>query len=194
MGQIFFSFKLLLTLCVASIVGLGGTWIVLESEIGIESVQVGPWVSRLPVGAGIANPYARAALARSGAIPVAATEAITFVARTDGEGRPLSPSCSYTLSSSRIDARWWTLTVSNGEGTLIENPMHRHAFTSDNVVRAEDGTFTIMLSREAAPGNWLPAGDDGPLTLTLRLYDTPLYTNGALGEAPLPAIDRGACA
>lgn len=194
MGRIFFSFKLLVSLCVASVVGLGGTWIMLESGAAIESVQVGPWVSRLPVGQGVANPYARAALARSGEIPIAATEAITFVARTDAEGRPLSSACSYTLNSDRIIARWWTLTVRDANGELIDNPMRRHSFTSDNVVREKDGSFSVTLSSEAAPGNWLPSGGPGRLVLTLRLYDTPLYTNGALQESPLPTISRSACA
>lgn len=193
MYQIFFSLNLLISLAIATVVGLGGTWLMLEADLAVEKVEIGPWTAHIPVGRGQANPYVRAAVARTGAIPLAATEALSFVATTDDKGNPFSSTCSYQIASSRIDSRWWTITLSQPDGKLIPAPMARHAFNSNNVLRKKDGTFAIQVSGQPQSGNWLPSGKAGSFFLTLRLYDTALYTNGGFADTALPSIEQGAC-
>lgn len=194
MHNLYTALRLLVALSIASVIGLGGTLVALDADAGTEAVAIGPWVAHLPVGIGVANPYTRAVLARSGAVPLAATESIVLTARHDSEGRPLRPECDYVLASARIDSRWWTLTLSDTDGNVIGEPETRHAFNSANVLRASDGSFTVVLSPRAAPGNWLPSAGAHSAMLKMRLYDTGLYTNGGLPEASLPSITRGECA
>ena len=74
------------------------------------------------------------------------------------------------------------------------DPARRTAFTSSGVVRDDAGRFAVELSPEARPGNWLMLSGEGPLTLTLRLYDTPLTGSaGGIADAALPNIARQGC-
>ena len=91
-------------------------------------------------------------------------------------------------------ARFWTLTATDGVGTALDDAAHVSAFTSAELIRDAEGHFTIEVGPRARPGNWLPLSGDGPLTLTLRLYDTPLAGEAAeIAAAPLPGIARQGC-
>jgi len=62
------------------------------------------------------------------------------------------------------------------------------------LLRAPDGRFEILLSRDVQAGNWLQLPRQGEFSLTLRLYETPAAIgSGALDGSTLPAIDRIAC-
>lgn len=187
------AFNLFLALLIALVVGLGGTWYALTYEMGVETVVVGPWRAVIEVGTAEPNPYARAILARTGAIPMLATESISFRALTDSRGEPLRGACVYQLRGDLIDARWWTLTVTDDKGRRpVRHPASNTA-TSIGVVRDQDGQFEITLSPTARPGNWLSTGGMARLALTLRLYDTPLYVSGGLADAALPSITLEGC-
>ena len=158
------------------------------------AMRIGPWTAHPTEGTPQADPYAKAQLARTGAVSLATGESLVFRAETDSAGRPLDPACDYRLVSPPIPSRWWTLTAYDGRGRLMANGMARHGFTSSEILRESDGSFVVTLSRQARPGNWIPVPDSGPgLLLALRLYDTPLA--GGLGnERPvLPSIERGTC-
>jgi hypothetical protein len=63
------------------------------------------------------------------------------------------------------------------------------------VTRDSAGDFTIVIAREARPGNWLPVAPGRPFVLLLRLYDTSLSaSSSALGADIMPNIARGRCA
>jgi len=187
------AFNLVLALIIALVVGLGGTWYALTYEKGVETVIAGPWRAVIEVGTAAPNPYARAILARTGAIPMLATESITFRTLTDSRGEPLRGACIYRLHGGRIDARWWTLTVTDDQGREPIGDPASHAATSIGVVRDQDDQFEIILSPTARPGNWLSSGGMANVALALRLYDTPLYVNGSLGGIVLPSITRERC-
>ena len=185
------------TLAVVSVglaLGLAATGIVLERGWDPGAVAVGPWVTYPGIGTTAIDPYAQADLARSGAVPMAASEGLSFIATTDDTGYRLSRGCTYRLSGGMPPARFWTLTATDRDGVTIDDLAHRTAFTSRSVVRDASGQATIVAGPEARPGNWLALSGDGPLTLTLRLYDTPLTGNTAeIGGAALPAIVRESC-
>ena len=74
-------------------------------------------------------------------------------------------------------------------------PHHRHGFTSEEIVRSADGTFTISVGPQARAGNWLPTGGIERFVLVWRLYDTPIgVATRTTKEGPMPAIARRGCA
>ena len=184
--------NLLVAIAIAVIVGLGSAWLVLDRERIFGAVRRGAWTAWPDLGSPNADPYSRAELARSGALPLGNGEGIAFVADTDDSGAALTGRCSYTVGGQTPAARLWTLTVSDRNGNLFETPARRSGFHAREILRREDGSFAISISNEPQPGNWLPITGGIPLRLTLRLYDTPLTSSG-IGEAILPAITRKAC-
>jgi hypothetical protein len=77
---------------------------------------------------------------------------------------------------------------------LVANPIDRQGFTSQEIVRRADGSFDIVASPRARPGNWLPTGDIESYVLVLRLYDSPVgVATRTAREIPMPAIQSRAC-
>ena len=177
------------------VLGLLATAIVLSRGWSPGTVSVGPWMASPRIGTIAIDPYARADLSRSGAVPLAANEGLAFTATTDDTGYRLLRSCSYRVAGMAPPARFWSLTASGADGRTMDNAAGRPAFTSRDVVRSLAGRFAIDVAPAARPGNWLPLSGDGPLTLTLRLYDTPLAGNAAeVASATLPSLTRLSCA
>ena len=52
----------------------------------------------------------------------------------------------------------------------------------------------LYVSRTLAPQTWLEIAGDGPFTLVLTLYDTPIFAGVGAGVETLPSILREACA
>ena len=75
----------------------------------------------------------------------------------------------------------------------MDNPARRTAFHSREVLRHEDGSFTISVSRAAQPGNWLPVTTTEGIRLILRLYDTPLAGGARVGAVVMPEIAKAGC-
>ena len=72
--------------------------------------------------------------------------------------------------------------------------MAREAATR-TVMRSPGGRFAIALARDVQPGNWLPAGNAGQLTLVLTVEEP--YATGPTpdeaGSVPLPQIRKVVC-
>ena len=186
--------RLLLTLSCGVALGLGLTWLTVERGHGFGAVRAGPWTAWPRTGSPDADPYARAVLARSGEIPLALAEGLTFTASVDSRGAPLDGACAYRVTGRLPQARYWTLTLTDARGRLVDNEARRHGFVSREVLRDATGAFDMAVGPRVAPGNWLPSGRPGPFALALRLYDTPVSATAfALDAASLPAIERGDC-
>jgi hypothetical protein len=54
---------------------------------------------------------------------------------------------------------------------LIPNRQNCYSYNSENVVRNEEGSYTILLSPTAISGNWIPTGRGKRFELFLRLYN-----------------------
>ena len=184
--------NLLVAIVIAAAVGFGSALLVLDRARPFGAVARGAWTAWPEFGSPGADPYSRAALARSGALPLGNGEGIAFVATTDDGGRALLARCAYAVTGQTPPTRLWTLTATNDEGQGFETPAGRSGFHSREILRREDGSFTIAIAADATPGNWLPVTGTGRLRLTLRLYDTPLTSSG-IGAAVLPAIERRDC-
>ena len=184
----------LFALVVAAIVGLGATYFALSRGAAFGGLTIGGWTARPKTGTVDANPYERASIARSGRLPLALGDGLTFLAKMDDNGRPLDGRCDVVLSGITPSARFWTLTLYNREGDLVANTVHRYGFTSEEIVRRADGTFDIVVAPRANPGNWLPTGGIEHYILALRFYDTAIGVSTKEGrEVPMPIIKTRSC-
>jgi hypothetical protein len=185
---------LIIVLVLATAIGLGATYYAVTRGTAFGAVVIGPWTAWPKTGTTDIDPYARAAIARSGELPLGSGDGVTFLARTDDAGNPLDGRCEITLAGSTPPGRLWTLTLYDPDGRLVANPAGRHGFTSYEVSRRPDGSVEIAIAPRARPGNWLPTAGIERYVLVLRLYDTPVgVTTRAGRDTEMPAITRKAC-
>ena len=185
----------LYTFILAAAIGLGSTWFALTHDAGFGTLRIGGWTARPRAGTGDIDPYARAGIARSGVLPVALGDGVAFVARRDDLGRPLDGRCDTIVRGTTPAARYFTLTLYDPDGTLVANSLNRQGFTSEELVRSQDGSFEVTIAPRARPGNWLPTGGVERFILVLRFYDTSVgVATRAEREAPMPTIvSTGRC-
>jgi len=184
----------LFALIVAAAVGLGATYLALTRGAAFGALMIGSWTAWPKTGTTEADPYARASIARTGRLPIALGDGLTFFAKTDDKGRSLDGRCDVILSGVTPAARFWTLTLYNRDGELVANSINRYDFTSQEIVRRADGSFEIVIAPRASPGNWLPTGGIERYLLALRFYDTAVGVATKEGrEIPMPAIKTRSC-
>ena len=184
----------LYTFLLAAVIGLGSTWIALSRNTGFGALQIGAWTARPKTGTADIDPYSRAAIARTGALPVAIGDGVAFVARTDDSGRSLDGRCDAVIRGTTPAARFFTLTLYDPDGKLVPNSLDRQGFTSEELVRNQDGSFEVTVAPRARPGNWLPTGGVERYILVMRFYDTSVgVATRAEREAPMPSVKTGGC-
>jgi hypothetical protein len=185
----------LFAFAIAAIVGLGATWLTLTQGTAFGALNIGAWTAWPKTGTPGIDPYARAVIARTGELPIGVGDGIAFYARGDDRGKPFNGRCDVDVSGITPTARFWTLTLYDPEGKLVANSVNRHGFTSQEIIRNSDGSFTIRIGPRARYGNWLPTGGVEHYILVLRLYDTPVGVATRAGrEAPMPSISAKDCA
>jgi hypothetical protein len=187
-------FGSLLAFAVAAAVGLGATWLTLTRGAAFGALHLGAWTAWPKTGSLGIDPYARAEIARTGTLPVALGDGVAFFADADDQGRAFDGRCDVELRGITPPARFWTLTLYDRDGKLVANAINRYGFTSHEIIRRNDGQFTISVSARARSGNWLPTGGIGGYQLVLRFYDTPVGVATRAGrEAPMPAVVTRVC-
>lgn len=185
---------LLLSFVVAAGIGLGSTWYALTQNLAFGSLSLGAWTAFPRSGTPGIDPYARAAIARTGELPVGLGDGIAFTATEDDEGRALDGRCEVTVRGITPPARYFTVTLYAPSGELVANPLGRQGFTSQELIRGPTGAFDIVVSPRARPGNWLPSGAIERYVLMMRFYDTSLGIATRAGrEAPMPAVRTENC-
>jgi hypothetical protein len=184
----------LFALAVAAAVGLGATYLALSRGAAFGALTIGSWTAWPKTGTADADPYARATIARTGQLPVALGDGVSFTAQSDDSGKLLDGRCEIVLSGVTPAARFWTLTLYNAEGDLVTNSIERYGFSSQEIVRFADGSFEIVVAPRANPGNWLPTGGIERYALVLRFYDTAVGVSTKAGrELPMPSIINRGC-
>ena len=187
-------FGTIFALLVAAAVGLGATYFALTHDTAFGALRIGAWTSWPKTGTQDADPYARAEIARTGRLPIALGDGVTFQASTDDKGKRLDGRCDVEIVGVTPAARFWTLTLYNREGELVPNSINRYSFTSQEIVRRGDGSFEVVVSPRANSGNWLPTGGVERYTLALRFYDTAVGVATKEGrEVPMPTVRTRSC-
>ena len=97
----------------------------------------------------------------------------------DVDGKELHSSKNYVVHFNEDELSpvkaFWSLTLYDEDGFLIDNPLSRYALGSANdLLFNDDGSLDIYV-QPRSPGkdkssNWLPSAIDAPFALTLRLY------------------------
>ncbi|MFG1396601.1 DUF1214 domain-containing protein [Roseixanthobacter pseudopolyaromaticivorans] len=182
------------TLAAAAAIGLGATYFAVTHSRGMDIVRLGAWQGWPRSGTTQADPYAVAAFARTGELPLELADGLLFLADKDSAGAPLDGRCDIRISGPLPQSRLWTLTLTDDKGALVPNEAERHGFTSAELVYEPDGSINVHLSPRARAGNWLPTGARGRLRVALRLYDAPFsFASGAQDEGQLPRIVTERC-
>ena len=186
---------LLLSFLIAAGIGLGSTWYALTQNLSFGALALGAWKGYPRNGTVGIDPYARAAIARNGELPVGLGDGIAFTAAVDDDGHPLDGRCDVVVRGITPPARYFTLTLYTPAGRLVANSLDRHGFTSQELIRDAAGAFEVVASPRARAGNWLPTGGIDGFVLMLRFYDTSLGIATRAGrEAPMPAVrSTGTC-
>ncbi|HKS84549.1 MAG TPA: DUF1214 domain-containing protein [Pseudolabrys sp.] len=181
-------------LAVAAIVGLGMTYYALTRGAAFGALSIESWTAFPKIGTVEADPYARASISRTGRLPTALGDGVSFTLQTDDNGKLLDGRCNVVLEGITPAARYWTLTLYNAGGGLIANSVNRYGFTSEEIVRRADGHFEIIVAPRANPGNWLPTAGIERYQLVLRLYDTAVGVSTKAGrEVPMPSVTTRSC-
>ena len=184
----------LFAFAVAAAFGLGLTQFALTRGTAFGAITIGAWTAWPKTGTSDIDPYARAAIARSGELPIGTGDGIAFSATTDDKKKPLDGRCDVLVSGVTPAARFWTLTLFDRKGHLVANSLQRYGFTSQEIVRGSVGNFEVRIASRARAGNWLPTGGIDKYLIVMRLYDTPVgvATRGQR-DAPMPQIATAGC-
>ena len=191
------TFRLAIFVCalLGILTGLGSLALVAARGIAFDAIESHGWRFTPRVGSPDIDPYRRARLFASGELPLAVGEGFSLLSLADHHGEALNSRCNYRLESPFPPARYWTLTIMHRDGRLISHPTGRTGFTSAEIIRGQDGRFSIEVSAEPKSGNWLPMPENSDISLQLRLYEPPLAATATrLDPASLPFIRRMECA
>ncbi len=179
---------------IALTLGLGSAWRAVNHGFFATSNRFGPWVFWFREGTSDADPYTVAHIARQGGLPITAASAMTFTATRDSAGSRLSGDCTYEIRGAGVPALWWSLGAFKPDGEIMPSKTGRSSFTSANILAAPGGTFTVRLSPDVQPGNWLPATRGNRVVLRLSIL-RPLSPDSLLksGADILPEITLVEC-
>jgi len=184
----------LLALLVAAVVGLGATWMTATRGTDLGTLTIGAWTARPKTGTSDVDPYSRATITRNGELPIGTGDGVAFTATRDDRKKLLDGRCDVVVSGVTPAARFWTLALYDRQGHLVANSLQRYGFTSQEIVRAADGSFEVRIASRSRSGNWLPTGGIERYALMLRLYDTPVgVATRTQRDAPMPAITTAGC-
>ena len=173
------------------ILGVGSSLYLVDYGFRLTTVRGGPWVMWTQSAGRDLDPYTRARLFKTGNLPINSSIAATWETRYDADGRRLHSSCEYLLESDPVDANWFSLSVFDDRGLLIPNVADRYSFNAQSLAYNPDGSFFVVLARDARPGNWLPVGGAGRLVLVLTILEP--RQHAAEFAKRLPTIRRVAC-
>lgn len=177
--------KLLIT-CLMLLAGLGfgllSARYMMENMSMAVPVGSGNWTEIKPDSDDLNGLYLSGHFLRRGEVPPLKGSRF-FVRQVDDEGNTLRGDCVVAIEGKTPDARWWFVSADAG-GT-------RKALDAGEVVREASGNFTISISDNPVPGNWLVPPTTGAYSISLVWLDT--ATDGTAASMAMPAVKRLWC-
>lgn len=158
-------------LALAAAIGHVSAYLFVSSGTFLTTDHYGPWEHWRDESRLKADPYTRARTLSRGTIRLSTDVAGIYEARVDADGARLHSSCDYLIDGPNTEGLWWSLSVFDSDGMIIDNDANRYTFTADTAALNPNGSYTITLGRDARHGNWLPTGGAGRIVLVYRLLD-----------------------
>ncbi len=121
-------------------------------------------------------------------------EAIYLFARQDEKKEKLNSTNDYTITGNvhYIKAKYWSITAYGKDMFLIPNAKDKYGFNKDNLETDSAGNFTIVMSHNPKPGNWLPTPENARFNLLFRIYKGEAAFLENLEHTALPEIKKAA--
>ncbi len=157
------------------------------------AVVIGPWQSITEIDDNELNPYALAHKSNYGNLKLGNFEALYFIAKNDDKNKSLTGNCEYAVTGEVPEAKWWSITIYDQNGMLIENQAERYSFNATNLRLKNNAAFNIALAANARPDNWIPIKPDQPFVIVLRLYSPNINSIRDANEISFPGIERLNC-
>jgi len=188
------AFLILVVLSISIVGGGASVWYTLKANESVGAVTIGEWTAFPSLGTADADPYSKARVAREGLLALGRAEGLSFSAQRDSNGDALRRECSYHIEGPVPPARFWTLYAADPAGVVIQAGSRRSsALHSNQLVRLADNSVAISAGRHPSFGNWLALSGEGPMTLVLTFFDTPISSSTGAGDIVLPSIVKAGC-
>lgn len=162
--------------------GLLSARYMMENVSMASPVAGGKWMEVKPDGDDFNAVYLSGHFLRRGQVPPLKGSRF-FVRQLDDDGNTLRGDCVVTFEGKMPDARWWFVSADASD--------KRTALDAGEAVREASGNYTISISDNPVPGNWLIPPTTGTYALTLVLLDVVAETNGT--TTSLPTVKRLWC-
>lgn len=175
-------------------IGIGaGVWHIRTGKALSDGIVNGPWTTGDHHGSADASTLARARVALFGLLALPRQEARYYRAAVDSAGQPLRGTCRYRVQGGPMGARWWSITLYQGEGWLVPNAAKRWSVGSAHITPDAQGRWTFDVAPNGSGTTWLPTGNVPTFDLTLRLYHPTGDWLDRPAKAALPSITLVGC-
>ena len=144
--------------------------------------------------------YTRAYVATYGLFALSKPESVYFSADRDIDEMSLDGSSCYLLSgndiqSASVSPRWWSITVYDNDGYLVESSEKQYSYNSENIIYNSSGNFEVYLASQPSNNiqNWLKTPSEEVFSVLLRVYQPGEEFFSNLKRVDLPIIEKVDC-
>ena len=176
------------------------TYVSIPIYKNIVTVRNDIWTSIPSAGDPKRSIYTRAYVSTHGLFALSKPESVYFSSEIDIEEAALDGSSCYVLSGTEIQStsiipRWWSLTVYNNDGYLVESTEKQYSYNSENVIYNSNGEFEIYLAGKPRNNisNWLKTPSEELFSVILRVYQPGEEFFSNLSRVDLPIIKKVSC-
>ena len=176
------------------------TYVSIPIYKNIVTVRNDIWTSIPSAGDPKRSIYTRAYVSTHGLFALSKPESVYFSSEIDIEEAALDGSSCYVLSGTEIQStsiipRWWSLTVYNNDGYLVESTEKQYSYNSENVIYNSNGEFEIYLAGKPSNNisNWLKTPSEELFSVILRVYQPGEEFFSNLSRVDLPIIKKVSC-
>lgn len=191
-------FTIFIAIIFGIIIGALSAFQAISTGWGVDVRQNGAWRIHKNLSSPNLSAHARAYLVTSGHLPLPQDQALYFFTYIDAAGKTLNADCDYELVGDEMDAFWWSVSIHSTDFEQFENSSHRYSFNMANIIRNNDGKFSIIVSSKVNKGNWLPlneqvAQNGNNFMMSLRLYGVDKKMIDQVELLKLPILNKIGC-
>lgn len=172
---------ILFVLCFGVFAGWFSARVMLDRAVGSSTLPANNWREVKSAGDNLWSTYQSGHYLWSGKLQPAAYVRM-FRRDADDDGNALRSDCTTLIEGKSPAARWWMIGADNGNES--------RTLSSGTIIREQDNSYSVTISHNAAPGNWLSLGGSRDYVLYLTINDA----KDEDGKGPaLPRVKRLWC-